>query len=269
MVPERSHSDACRIISEPGDRLRGVEVRRVRHQHVAFALIRHPRDEYLQKKQNQTGDTSQKELLILRNKVDRANKAHFATYAELVPGIHNLDRVRVSPAGQQELHLPLSLTEDERTLLGVEKLAELEAKLRVGQCYDWVARLRDALGLQGLLSQPTRTRPGGYHFQTRSEAQNARASALVQRAARLYRRSWDAATAGKDAQEVKERMGNLEVLRDSDLRTLHSLIEGGSFNPKGLPVSWIWRLSPSLKVAWDGEIEEAIESWCLEGTRCI
>lgn len=223
-----------------------------------------PRDEFLESLRNENGDVSQKGLLGLRNKLDRAIKEHFATYAELVPGILDIDRIRVVPVGQQELHLPHSLTPEERQLLGVHELAELEVQLRIGQCHDWVSKLREALGLKGMLAESKRPQRKGQKTLTRSIGQTKRANALVKRAARLYRLNWEAVTANKSEEEVSFLMGSLRVLRDSDLRTLHSLVESGRFNSGNLQVSWIWGISPSLDLG-GGDVETAIDTWAKEG----
>lgn len=143
-------------------------------------------------------------------------------------------------------------------------MAELEVKLRIGQCYDWASKLRDALGLKGMLASSKYSQPTGNRTKTRSITQSARTNVLIQRAARLYRLSWDAATSGKDAKEVESIMGPLKALGNSDLRTLQSYVEDGRFNPKNLPVSWIWRMSPSLNLA-SGDVEQAVKLWTEEG----
>lgn len=189
----------------------------------------------------------------------------FATYGKLAPGILTLDTAQPRSAEGKALYLPHSFTIEEQKHLGLEALAMVETRLRIGQCYDWITKLREALGLKGLLLQTTRAHSRGFHMKTRSDVQTKRANDLVNRAARLYRCSWEAAIAHRGTKEIKAVMGALQVLKNDDMRTLDNLVEEGRFNRGNQPISWIWRMAPHLSLVVNPNQDHACASWSDEG----
>lgn len=189
--------------------------------------------------------------------------AHFNEYGRLAPGILNMKDSRAPTAEGKDLCLPLSFTGMEQTQLGLEALVKVEIQLRIGHCYDCLTKLREALGLKSLLLQSKRTHMRGYHLKTRSEMPTQRATDLVHRSARLYRRSWQA-VASRCGEGPKSVLGTLQRLEEADLSTLEALVQDGRFNPGDEPISWIWRTVPHLGLGGGPDKDLAYASWIDE-----
>lgn len=213
-------------------------------------------------------DRQQRDLLNLRRRLEEGIQNHFADYAKLHPAITAVGIKRSAAPEKQDLRLPSAFALEERKTHGLEELARMETRLRVGQCYDWLKKLRDALGLKGVLQGAKRAHIVGYQATTRSAGRVHRATQMVERAASLYRLSWTAATRLKDPEVVKAEMEPLRELHMWDLRPLQTLIIGGRFNPNDKPVSWIWSISAAFKNMEKPERLAAIENWSDEGAVC-
>lgn len=173
------------------------------------------------------------------------------------------------------LSLPSTLSTSQVLELGLGELATAEKTLRLGACFDAIARLKDALGVRSFLTRHTRTIQG-YNGATRSQDAIKRAEANVKRYGRSYRRSWQAL----DGLSISLRdRKNLQPLLESDMTILGKWLEGQQYRSRGMKLPWIWTIMSDTGDATGGPEDEQetaddpgsisadVERWNREGEK--
>lgn len=202
------------------------------------------------------GDRQKTRFIQMRVNLEHKVNAHFERYLDLIPDMVNADIKRTSAAEKQKLWLPSNFN-DERTRhdLGLTQLAEIEGKIRIGQAYDALRRVRDSLGLRDGLVEAKRAHVRGYVGTTRSEAHIQKASKLLKTAKEQYDRAYGAIiTLGVDK-------GPLQVLKDDQLLPLSHWTQGGTWQKTD--VSWFWY--PLAGGEKESDVKAGEYSWANEG----
>lgn len=162
------------------------------------------------------------------------------------------------------LLLPSTFTAAEREDLGLQSLAAIEARLRIGECFDAVKKLKEALGVRSFLTRHVREQLG-YNQATRSQDSIKRAEAVVRRWGRVYQAGWRALDALQTSHE--DRQG-LQELKKEHLTVLGQWLEGEQYKHRGSTLPWIWSVVPFSAEEADGEgseMADRVESWNREG----
>lgn len=206
-----------------------------------------------------------KSMDALRRRIDE----HLEALVTVAPGLNGVLLSRAQAPTSQDLYLPSSFTSTQRETLGLGTLAGQEAQLRVGACHDYLAGLRDALGLRSLLIRAKRTHVRGHIKTTRSEASVARASKVVERQTAGYKRNWIAiGKLGVGTSEGQLGYG-LKALEEGDIGNLENFIKDRRYNGNPAELPWIWRSvgGSAPHGASASEVQKSIESWEQEGAK--
>ncbi|KIJ28700.1 hypothetical protein M422DRAFT_270002 [Sphaerobolus stellatus SS14] len=183
---------------------------------------------------------------------------------------------------KEKLRLPSDFDRSRHTDLGLETLADIEYRLRMGQANDALKKLREALGLKSFLVRKKYQGVGGQYALLRSETEIARAQVNVDKWAEVYRRAWNAmGRLVEEGPDGNHGRGRLQKLNKDDLVMLSQWMEDHRFwrekgeaeetaaankgkGRKELP--WIWKIEFDVEVTVD-RVKEAVEKWTAEAIR--
>lgn len=183
----------------------------------------------------------------------------------------SLDNVALDPSTEHRIWaaritLPSSFTPSQRHALGLEWLAEIEIKLRIGHGHDILDSLRKALGLRSFLTRHSRQQRVGYKGYTRSQNEIRRAQSIVKQWGHTYRRNWAALVALEVEGPI---LRGLQELKSDDLKLLGAWLEDEQYRNPTANLPWIWRVSALSAVGKqqdDDEIATMVADWNEEGT---
>lgn len=145
---------------------------------------------------------------------------------------------------------------------GLEPLAIAERHLRIGACFDFLSKLKQALGVRSFLTRHARTR-SGYNGATINQDSIRRAEANVKRYGRSYRRSWQALNALQISQSSRS---GLKELNEGDMTMLGEWLEGEQYRSRGTQLPWIWSIQPPGETPRSkDDVEAAVDKWNKEG----
>lgn len=204
-----------------------------------------------------------KSLDALRRRIDE----HLEALVIVAPGLNSVSLGRAQVPTSQPLYLPSSFSDRQRETFGLGRLAEQEARLRIGNAHDHLSGLRDALGLRGLLLRAKRAHVRGQVKTTRAEASVARAGKVVERHKAGYRRNWDALCELHVGTSEGEPGYGLKPLLEDDIGNLETFIKDRHYNGNPAELPWIWHsVGGSAPFgASTSEVQQSIESWEQEG----
>lgn len=181
---------------------------------------------------------------------------------EIHPVLEDIAVPTYQNAAEAILTLPSSLSTEQIAEFGLQDLAQAERKLRIGACFDFIGKLKDALGVRSFLTRHSRQQQG-YNGATRSQEAIRRAEANVKRHGRSYRCSWRALN-GLGVPDT-DRQG-LQELHESDMTILGQWLEGQQYRYRGTQLPWIWTLLPIGEHDDDDEVGANVDAWNWEGT---
>lgn len=194
-------------------------------------------------------------------KIEQFNERIRAAY----PTMDDLPILAGDNPAEALLTLPSTLSPTDVIRLGLEDLAVAERQLRIGSCFDFIMKLKDALGVRSFLTRHSRVQQG-YNGATRSQDAIRRAEATVKRWGRSYRRSWQALDGLGVPQEDRQ---NLQELKASDMTILGQWLEGEQYRSRGTQLPWIWTILPvgsTPDAGRDGDdVADAVDAWNHEG----
>jgi hypothetical protein len=161
--------------------------------------------------------------------------------------------------------MPSTFNPSQREQFQLTTLAILEVELRIGQAYDALERLRQALGVRSFLTRHVR-QTHGYKNTTRAQENIRRADTSVKRWAKVYRKSFSAL---QNLPVDASRVEGLRYLEEKDLVLLSEWLEDEEYKsigslsktPNHRPLPWIWTVSPAAVSADEGAVEKAVLDW--------
>lgn len=176
-------------------------------------------------------------------------------------------------ASKARLLLPSQMRPDDVARFGLQDLAIVEKRLRIGACFDLLTQLKLALGVRSSLTRHHRQKQG-YKGTTRSQGSVKRAEANVKRHGRSYCRSWLAL----DRLGVPEdERFHLQELKQEDMTMLGRWLEGEQYRKGGSQLPWIWTTQPPARQEANDEenenesgrtqFEAEVDKWNREGER--
>ena len=207
------------------------------------------------------------------------------TWFELLPDF--MPAVALEKATQSDyspekeiLRMPSDFTHEARGRLGLEELSKLEFKLWIGQAYDALNKLRNALGLKSFLVRRKYKLAGGQPVLTRTEAEINRAGQHVEKWKEVYNRAYEALKRlhqGDTTSTSEEVWKLLKPLQDGDCVMLSEWMEDNRFwrehgeqtearaaerggGRKELP--WFWKMQ--FKEGSEDEIDTAVSQWATD-----
>lgn len=214
----------------------------------------------------------------LKQKIENSMQAWFDIWSELVPaGPYDEPMESFSHSQRQHvLRFPsdfsLATLEDS----GLKRLALIELKLRTGQAYDALKRIRDFLGLKSFMIRDKRGTGRGGTQNTRSETQISRTQTQVVKWVKVYRRNYERIQKLVGACDVdeplQEKISRLRLLQDRDLVMLSTWmeehrnrlnigeLEQARLQRQGIDhvtIPWIWKMA--RVDSDDGSIEDSAE----------
>lgn len=153
-----------------------------------------------------------------------------------------------TPIEQVKLWLPSSLTNAERTGIGLGQVAKVEAELREGQANDALEALRAGLAEKSLRFR-TEVKPAkSQKTMTRAWDSIHRADKQIREAVRCYQLAHSAL----ESLEVdKELMGRYQKIQKQDLKMSRDIVEENRVGQRSSELPWFWRLD--RKWTEDGE----------------
>lgn len=180
--------------------------------------------------------------------------AHYSFLRSIGSGIIGID-LTPKEAHKDPILVPSRLSRTKRTAYGLQKLAEQEKKLRIGQAFDALVQLRKALGVRSFLTRHVR-KSNGYNVTTRAQETLKRAEVTVKQWAAAYRRCWDALV----RLEAKEsELGGLRELTQADLVLLSTWLEEEKYRERGSTLPWIWTIAPMPQQHED--VAASVRAW--------
>ncbi|KAG9016017.1 hypothetical protein FRB90_003840 [Tulasnella sp. 427] len=191
-------------------------------------------------------------------KLDAGLMLHYQFLRTITPDAPGI-QLNPKEAHKDQILLPSRLTGFQRQALGLQSLAHLEKKLRIGQAFDILVRLRKALGVRSFLTRHAR-KSNGYNVTTRAQETLKRAEVAVQQWAAAYHRCWAALTCLEATQiELK----GLRDLNNGDLLLLSTWLEDEKYRDRGASLPWIWTVAPLPQ--HEGDLAESVKAWSEEG----
>ncbi|KAG9041031.1 hypothetical protein FS837_012809, partial [Tulasnella sp. UAMH 9824] len=200
-----------------------------------------------------------KSMDALRRRIDE----HLEALVIVAPGLDSVSLGRAQVPTSQPLYLPSSFGDRQRETFGLGRLAEQEARLRIGSAHDHLSGLRDALGLRGLLLQAKRAHVQGQVKTTRAEASVTRAGKVVESHKAGYRRNWDAICKLHVGTSEGQPGYGLKPLLEDDIGNLENFIKDRNYNGNPAELPWIWHSvgGSAPHGASTSEVQKSIETW--------
>ncbi|KAG8941072.1 hypothetical protein FRC03_004875 [Tulasnella sp. 419] len=259
-IRQQQNADSTSTLSATHfvDNALNIEAKRIKH-------------DLLQKElKSSTKDVDRKRLEDSKTAIDKLLEQHHTALIKLTPALPIDYRRKQTHAGN--LTLPSSFDTALRHAFGLERLAEIERKLRIGQAHDILEKTRKGIGLRTIMNQHSKNQAGsGYRVATRIRDAQTRAKKNVQQSAERYKATWKALSA-LDTQPAE--LEGLEELQESDLFVLGNWLQDGRFknvDSDGNSLPWIWRVSPLARNLShdDSNINDVVSSrireWNAEG----
>lgn len=227
----------------------------------------HIRAKYIQllaqQPSNELEHLKQAYLLKLKSqktKLEVGIKFHYQSLEKLAPLIPASYLAPKAPH-KDPITLPSNFDPDKWSKYGLVHLVTIEQKLRIGQAFDCLEKLKKALGVRSFLTRHAR-KSNGYTVATRAQETLRRAEVTVKQWAAAYRRVWGALM---ELETPASKLRGLRPLLDTDLVLLSSWLEEEKYRDRGTTLPWIWALLP-LKDRDD--IERSVSEWSEEGEPC-
>lgn len=152
-----------------------------------------------------------------------------------------------------DILLPSRLTPHEVEQLGLTKLLAVEMQLRVGQSYDLIVDLRDALGLQSFWTRHVKSQHSSEKTKTKGRSGLQSSVARVAEAVRAYDTCYK--WLSKRAPTMAKKFG-LQPLQRSDLVLLSEWKDSKGYKRSHSRLPWIWTLRPLAGLDLDVEVLE-------------
>ncbi|KAG8902439.1 hypothetical protein FRC00_007975 [Tulasnella sp. 408] len=194
-----------------------------------------------------------------KTKLEVGIKFHYQSLEKLAPLVPASYLAPKAPH-KDPITLPSNFEPDKWSEYGLLHLAAIEQKLRIGQAFDCLEKLKKALGVRSFLTRHAR-KSNGYRVATRAQETLKRAEVTVKQWAAAYRCVWDALM---HLETPASKLRGLRPLLDGDLVLLSSWLEEEKYRDRGVTLPWIWALLP-LKDKDD--IERSVSEWSAEVVR--
>ncbi|KAG8911643.1 hypothetical protein FRC02_006490, partial [Tulasnella sp. 418] len=183
-IRQQQNADSTSTLSATHfvDNALDIEAKRIKH-------------DLLQKElKSSTKDADRKRLEDSKTAIDKLLEQHHTALIKLAPALPIDYRRKQTHAGN--LTLPSSFDTALRHAFGLERLAEIERKLRIGQAHDILEKTRKGIGLRTIMNQHSKNQAGsGYRVATRIRDAQTRAKKNVQQSAERYKATWKALSA--------------------------------------------------------------------------
>ncbi|KAG8927975.1 hypothetical protein FRC01_006645 [Tulasnella sp. 417] len=193
-------------------------------------------------------------IVELTKQVTAGLEKHYSLLSIVAPQLNSLASKAKDPSADVIL-LPSRLTPEEVEHLGLAKLLAVELQLRVGQAYDLVVKLRDALALQSFWTRHVKS-------QNSNQKTTRRVSGLRSSVARVTEavRAYDTCYKwlAKRAPDMAKRFG-LHPVQRSDLVLLSAWRDSKGYKRTNSRLPWIWTLRPLTRSDLDIEIMDDSE----------
>ncbi|KAG8932301.1 hypothetical protein FRC01_014614 [Tulasnella sp. 417] len=191
---------------------------------------------------NPGGDGQRRAFLLMEERLRNRVGEHFETLLRVCPKLQEADLIRGQPPTTQTRYLPSDFTPGDRAKYKLEKVAEKEAQIQVAEAHDALRRLRNALGLKGLLLQNKKQHVRGYENTSKAKTSVLNAEKGIRRQAEAYRRAWFALNRLEVPLGPETAAGDLRVLLDDDIVPLRDFSDERRYLGASEGIPWIWRL---------------------------
>lgn len=176
----------------------------------------------------------------LTKQVQAGLERHYHLLSIVAPQLDSLALKAKDPMSDVVL-LPSRLAPEEVEQLGLAKLLIIEMQLRVGQCYDTIVDLRDALGLQSFWTRHVKSQHSSQRTKTKGQSGLQSSVARVAEAVRAYDTCYK--WLSKRAETMAKKFG-LHPLQRSDLVLLSEWKDAKGYKRSHSRLPWIWTLRP-------------------------
>lgn len=182
----------------------------------------------------------QSRITELNKQVQAGLERHYHLLSIIAPQLDSLALKTKDPMTDLIL-LPSRLTPEEVEQLALVKLLTIEMQLRVGQSYDSIVELRDALGLQSFWTRHVKSQHSSQKTKTKGQSGLQNSVARVADAVRAYDTCYKWLV--KRAPKMAKKFG-LHPLQRSDLILLSEWKDAKGYKRSHSRLPWIWTLRP-------------------------